>query len=163
VLAMVGLLQVMAGVLAIAVPEVASFAAMLFFGAALTIVSIFQIAHGVTDRPFAVKPGTSERRIFGLRDLGVGIQMVFFSIGLALWSIVLIPLDVRRRRRIPRNRSCLVAPNLALVGATSRRGAGLRAGSVSLLLSGIIYLALALDVQSNPKGAEICDTLLSCH
>jgi Short repeat of unknown function (DUF308) len=88
-----GIVEIIAGCLAIAMPVVASLAAVAYFGAVLIVTAIFQIIHAfqVRERPRAVWYGLGGL-LYGI----AGVLVVAYPLGGALTLAVLIAVLLSR-------------------------------------------------------------------
>lgn len=82
-----GIVQLVAGALAIAVPVVASLAAVIVFGAALIATAVFHLIHAVKERRW---PGSAWYVLGGLLYAAAGVWVLLFPLGGVLTLGVLI-------------------------------------------------------------------------
>jgi uncharacterized membrane protein HdeD (DUF308 family) len=169
VLLLFGALQLAAGVLAMVMPQLASVAAAVFVGAVLVLLSIFQIANGISDRGL---PGYGLRILSGILYLGVGVVMVLYPRLGVLTLIVLVAVAFIVEGALRAVMAAWLRPVehwwLQLVGGvlgfaigvmllagwpvTGFRALGILLGA-NLMLSGSIYCALSLHARAAARDA----------
>jgi uncharacterized membrane protein HdeD (DUF308 family) len=165
-----GLVQIIAGSMAIAVPVVASFAAVAIFGAVLIVTAIFQITHAIRVRAW---PRSAWYGLGGVLYAIAGVFVLLYPIGGALTLAVMIAilliaegtlrLVFAMTVRPVAGWGWLVAAGLAsiVVGVTLLLGwpatalwvTGLLLG-VNLIFSGAMYAALALASRTGTSRID---------
>jgi len=125
-----GIVQVIAGSIAIAAPTLASLAAVLIFGAVLLTSAIFHLLHAFKTRKW---PGTLWYVLGGLLYAAAGVLVLLFPLGGALTLAVVVA-------------TLLIGDGVlrALVASTLRPQSGwgwwLAAGIASVLLGIILFI-----------------------
>jgi len=160
-----GIVQIITGSIAIAIPVVASFAAVALFGAVLIVTAIFQMIHAFKTRAW---PRSALYGLGGVLYAIAGLLVVIFPIGGALALAVMIAILLIADGALRLGFGMTVRPIagwgwivaggvgsivvgvILLIGwpATALWVTGLLLG-VNLIFTGAIYTALALASRAN--------------
>jgi uncharacterized membrane protein HdeD (DUF308 family) len=151
-----GVVQIVGGVLAIAVPAAASIAAAIIFGAVILVAGAFQLAHAFSVRKWS---GVALQALGGLLYIAAGIVVLLFPVAGALTLAVVVAV-------------LLIADGVVRIMLSSRldrqegRGWLIAAGVASALLgillligwplTGIWAIGILLGVNLLFSGAANC-------